>query len=580
MLLILCSALAMLFLLQCIQTLPDVSRPDYQSVDNVITVDVLRRGGVTEHYDGADFAPAGKEETVVVNLSLPEERRIADASLCFYWYNATCTVSHDKKIIYSYGNKRYERQIPLGNLLFTVPIPENAWGDTLQITLAQREGSSLSNVHSMRIMPTVGVRRYPLIRHGLEFFSFLTLGVNAAFLLLILLLLRRHLRVMPLFCLCLYTIASSVWMFGYLRLFYVFTSNTAFAANIEYITIFLVPISLSMLIKEQSVGSRVQAASSIFGGGFIVLFIFAVLNRAATGMHLLVFSPLIGLFMALYLIVCAVLLHLLPKAERNEENSLLRSALTIASVLSVLELARNALSQYALLPPFLSSLLSRSTFLPVAVLSLLYSFGLIEFMRQRREQQSVRNRKRLDLVAYHDALTCIPNRQFALKEFHLLEKSRIPEFCVFFFDADGLKRANDLYGHEAGDILLRETASCIKSAFERPDSFYARWGGDEFIACIRGDAEPDAVMHSFYTAIEKTNAKNLLPFPISVSCGFCQSTLSAPFRPTEAIEEADRRMYASKQQRKAAARERALTQEAPQAQESGACSSSSQDKDP
>lgn len=53
---------------------------------------------------------------------------------------------------------------------------------------------------------------------------------------------------------------------------------------------------------------------------------------------------------------------------------------------------------------------------------------------------------------------------------------------MFFMDLDGFKKVNDVHGHEAGDLVLKEVASRLqKFVKQHSDSFVARIGGDEFV---------------------------------------------------------------------------------------------------
>jgi diguanylate cyclase (GGDEF)-like protein/PAS domain S-box-containing protein len=101
--------------------------------------------------------------------------------------------------------------------------------------------------------------------------------------------------------------------------------------------------------------------------------------------------------------------------------------------------------------------------------------------RQRIERQ-------LHHIAFHDALTGLPNRKFFERELAAaVEASRCDEtarFAAMFIDLDCFKAVNDRLGHAAGDQLLREVAQRLRAAL-RPDDLVARLGGDEFAVLLR-----------------------------------------------------------------------------------------------
>ena len=89
-------------------------------------------------------------------------------------------------------------------------------------------------------------------------------------------------------------------------------------------------------------------------------------------------------------------------------------------------------------------------------------------------------------ASLHDGLTLLPNRAHLLQHMEEdFEKCRKEgtRAGLLFVDVDKFKQVNDVYGHEAGDTLLKELASRLQASVRETD-FVARHGGDEFIVMI------------------------------------------------------------------------------------------------
>ncbi|MCH8493616.1 MAG: diguanylate cyclase [Idiomarina sp.] len=61
------------------------------------------------------------------------------------------------------------------------------------------------------------------------------------------------------------------------------------------------------------------------------------------------------------------------------------------------------------------------------------------------------------------------------------------QYSLIMFDIDHFKRINDTYGHDVGDVALETIADSIRAVF-KPSDVFCRWGGEEFMALVRGDA--------------------------------------------------------------------------------------------
>ncbi len=100
-----------------------------------------------------------------------------------------------------------------------------------------------------------------------------------------------------------------------------------------------------------------------------------------------------------------------------------------------------------------------------------------------REQQS-----RLNYMAFHDALTSLPNRSlFYDRIFHGLARARRSNsrLALMLLDIDRFKIINDSLGHDSGDLLLKAIATRLNEGVRDMDTV-ARLGGDEFVVVLEG----------------------------------------------------------------------------------------------
>lgn len=84
-------------------------------------------------------------------------------------------------------------------------------------------------------------------------------------------------------------------------------------------------------------------------------------------------------------------------------------------------------------------------------------------------------------VATRDELTQVHNRRYFVEQLRLFCSAppQADGFAVLLLDIDNFKVINDTFGHDAGDLVLREVSQ-IGSATKRPADLFARYGGEEF----------------------------------------------------------------------------------------------------
>jgi PleD family two-component response regulator len=109
-----------------------------------------------------------------------------------------------------------------------------------------------------------------------------------------------------------------------------------------------------------------------------------------------------------------------------------------------------------------------------------------------RTQSLAEMNEQLESMAMTDVLTGLPNRRHAMRILDAEWKKAMATgnaLSCMMIDADGFKKINDTYGHDAGDTVLRTLSLCMKESV-RNDDVVCRLGGDEFlIVCMHTNLE-------------------------------------------------------------------------------------------
>lgn len=150
-------------------------------------------------------------------------------------------------------------------------------------------------------------------------------------------------------------------------------------------------------------------------------------------------------------------------------------------------------------------------------------------------------------LAFYDQLTGLPNRFSLYKEF--LNRVRDPEssFAVLFFDLDGFKRINDLYGHSSGDEMLKQVGERLTGSLLHTGSQLYRIGGDEFVLL-----SPATVREELTGQIEKVMGAVQKVFVLDKVKTTISTSIGVSFYPANAatlddlLQYADTAMYAAK----------------------------------
>lgn len=157
--------------------------------------------------------------------------------------------------------------------------------------------------------------------------------------------------------------------------------------------------------------------------------------------------------------------------------------------------------------------------------------------------------RELKEAAYKDFLTGLPNRQYfypTADDLIAQAEEKSLELGLVMMDIDYFKKVNDIYGHSAGDEVLKVVAECIRSE-SQSDTLMARLGGEEFCLLTQGVTEADLLvrMNALRAVIERTEV--VLPeksLKVTLSMGVC---MREDQNLEGLMEQADQALYIAKE---------------------------------
>ena len=153
--------------------------------------------------------------------------------------------------------------------------------------------------------------------------------------------------------------------------------------------------------------------------------------------------------------------------------------------------------------------------------------------------------------ATRDALTGVFNREYFERSVaKLLDEGTVASAGIVFIDVDDFKQVNDTLGHMVGDDVLCYVSKRLLSVFRHTD-IIARYGGDEFVAFVKGITKPDLEnrLTQLRDSFRFPYRNNALEYHISTSIG-------AAIYPEDGItyktllDRADTALYAAKERGK------------------------------
>jgi len=227
--------------------------------------------------------------------------------------------------------------------------------------------------------------------------------------------------------------------------------------------VYLVLISFALYPKEKNMTFLIVIYHSfwwIFSTGVLFFAILDLMERAV-------------LFNFVLLLI---VLALVPITRMREIVSISLYAILVVTIAIVrLDLSANLIQQ-AILMGMAAVIFSQN----------FYCTFFSTFISQKRLELS---NQKLSQLAETDALTNLLNRRGADKRITRLLKENIQSengVVLMMLDIDLFKLYNDTFGHEQGDLCLRDVSHYLRENLKSITNIIARYGGEEFLIMLRG----------------------------------------------------------------------------------------------
>ena len=162
---------------------------------------------------------------------------------------------------------------------------------------------------------------------------------------------------------------------------------------------------------------------------------------------------------------------------------------------------------------------------------------------QHKETLTIQNNR--------DHLTQLPNRRFIAEKAQAVLRDRPKQIGFAIIDLDYFKKINDLYGHPAGDEVLKVIANILKHTISSP-SYVARLGGEEFCILFLEKTQNEAIeiCEEIRQTVEQTKIKvnnsTLIHITLSTGLYFHEGERQTTF--SQIYQHADQALYLAKKQ--------------------------------
>ena len=463
------------------------------------------------------------------------------AGLRIFADNAVVEVKVDGREVYEYGRENFMTGKPVGSGYHFVDLPADAAGKDIEINVTFAE-SFISKARP-DVELTAGIdmfRKFVSESAGVLFVDLFLLLLGIVLFIASLAFVSVNRDYLELTGLGIFSIVASLWGLCAQKIPEILGLSITMNSILEYSLLYSAPMVFLILIlsSRQEVSRNKKNVLRILLLVCVVFFLTVMLFFVTNVMHLPRVRRVFDI-MVVSVGIAAIIFTRIPKKRRLISDKLFEVSLIILVVTGVYEMLRKDIR--ALFPgaAFLKIDLFTVGIL-VFVVGMIASY-LTGIYRRTLDEQEVLVLKSLATV---DSMTGLSNRKKANSVLEELDSSNEP-YLILSFDLNGLKKVNDLHGHESGDKMILTFSKLLVSVFSDTAELF-RMGGDEFVAVLKNDnIETASASMRRLVSLEK-EASSQETFRIDCSFGAALSKEFEEPKSEEVLRLSDKRMYEMK----------------------------------
>ena len=531
----------------------DVKGPEYVPVSACEDCVVYRANGETEQYEDVLFDRLNRGDRAVIRYRLPENVSFPNPELYFPLYNGIVNLRVDDELMFADEYDPEDIAAHYGNRIYELSLPQDCGGHTLTVEITSVQVIPVTDLDEIKICPANESWKNILAGQSLLFVVVLTSTCLAAFFTL-------HFAVRSVFKrkimlglpIALFEFTMLAWLLGSGRMVYLVFGNREICYKMEYYALYLMPVALDAFLCMVLNVPKIRRVAWIGEGVFGIYYIAAtVLELSPAQTNYADMLPGLHLVGVIVLVFTVISLFIGVREDEDPYIGILRLGAQISGLCGIADLIRFNLEKYV----FHNGMFSFNGISPFAVIApVALSVSVVTYLILTLAVEytmEIGQRKLLEL-AFTDTLTGMPNRAECHRRIEQMEADGITNYSMVFIDMNNLKIANDRYGHDTGDRLLKTAGNVIQQVFSE-NGFCARWGGDEFVACVFGDrADAERKIDRMMALLKEEDERGNFSFAVSAACGCISSTGEDYLDPLDAIRRADALMYENKTRMKRA----------------------------